>query len=114
MKKIAEVSFAVACIISLLVGMLHFFAPYAFGWYSYIPDAPTEIIQSVNYVNFCFYLFLLRPCMAVTNRHTADLAMAFRASGLAGFSIHHPVHLHISSDYLFTNSWQTRVGQHIG
>lgn len=58
MKKIAEVSLVIACIISLLVGLMHFFAPYAFGWYSYIPDAPKEIIQSVNYVNFCFSFLL--------------------------------------------------------
>ncbi|ETA79822.1 hypothetical protein [Youngiibacter fragilis] len=58
MRKIAEVSFVIACTISLLVGLLHFFAPYAFGWYSYIPDAPAEIIQSVNYVNFCFSFLL--------------------------------------------------------
>lgn len=58
MKKFAEVSFVIACIIGLLVGLLHFFAPYAFGWYSYIPDAPKEIIQSVNYVNFCFSFLL--------------------------------------------------------
>ncbi|MBW8382467.1 MAG: hypothetical protein K0M69_08125 [Youngiibacter sp.] len=58
MKKIAAVSFNVACIISLLVGILHFFAPYSFGWYSYIPDAPVEIYQSVNYINFCFSFLL--------------------------------------------------------
>ncbi|MBP1919186.1 hypothetical protein [Youngiibacter multivorans] len=58
MKKVATVSLIVACIISLLVGILHFFAPYAFGWYSYIPDAPVEIYQSVNYINFCFSFLL--------------------------------------------------------
>lgn len=58
MKKLSGISFVIACIISLLVGILHFFAPYAFGWYTYIPDAPVEIYQSVNYINFCFSFLL--------------------------------------------------------
>lgn len=59
MKKIIMVIFDIACIISGMVGMLHFFAPYFFGWYSYIPDAPIEIFQSINYINFCFSFLLL-------------------------------------------------------
>jgi hypothetical protein len=58
MKKTAQVLFNVACIISCTVGVLHFFAPYFFRWYSYIPDAPLEIYQSINYVNFCFSFLL--------------------------------------------------------
>jgi hypothetical protein len=58
MKKIAMVFFSIACIISCIVGILHFFAPYSFNWYSYIPDAPIEIYQSINYVNFCFSFLL--------------------------------------------------------
>lgn len=44
--------------LSGVVGALHFFAPYAFAWYSYIPDAPPEIYVSVDYVNFLFSLML--------------------------------------------------------
>jgi len=58
MKKIIIVFFNIACIISCMVGILHFFAPYSFSWYSYIPDAPIEIYQSINYVNFCFSFLL--------------------------------------------------------
>ena len=58
MKVITRLLFNVGCIISSIVGFLHFFAPYSFSWYSYIPDAPIEIIQSINYVNFCFSLLL--------------------------------------------------------
>lgn len=58
MKKTARIFFNIACIIGLTVGIMHFFAPYAFKWYSYIPDAPKEIYQSINYVNFCFSLLL--------------------------------------------------------
>jgi hypothetical protein len=58
MKKIAVVFFNIACLISCVVGIGHFFAPYIFKWYSYIPDAPIEIYQSINYVNFCFSFLL--------------------------------------------------------
>lgn len=58
MKKAAVIFFNLACIISCFVGVAHFFAPYAFEWYSYIPEAPVEIYQSINYVNFCFSLLL--------------------------------------------------------
>lgn len=58
MKKIISLFYNIACIISCTVGILHFFAPYSFRWYSYIPDAPIEIYQSINYVNFCFSFLL--------------------------------------------------------
>jgi magnesium-transporting ATPase (P-type) len=58
MKKAPLVFFNIACIIGILVGLGHFIVPYAFSWYSYIPDAPKEIIQSINYVNFCFSFLL--------------------------------------------------------
>ena len=58
MKRIAIVFFNIACIISCIVGMLHFSVPTSFDWYSYIPDAPSEIYQSINYINFCFSFLL--------------------------------------------------------
>ena len=58
MKKTAMIFFNVACIISCMIGIVHFFVPYLFEWYSYIPDAPLEIYQSINYVNFCFSFLL--------------------------------------------------------
>lgn len=58
MKKTARVFYNIACAIGCLVGIWHFSAPYSNQWYSYIPDAPIEIIQSINYINFCFSLLL--------------------------------------------------------
>lgn len=58
MKKTAIIFFNIACIISGMVGIWHFFVPYSFEWYSYIPDAPMEIYQSINYINFCFSFLL--------------------------------------------------------
>lgn len=59
MKQVARVLFAVSCVIGALVGLGHFFIPYAAGWFSYIPGAPVEIIQSINYINFCFSFLLM-------------------------------------------------------
>lgn len=58
MKKFAKVLFNIACIIGVIVAVWHFSVPYASNWFSYIPDAPTEIIQSINYINFCFSFLL--------------------------------------------------------
>lgn len=58
MKKVAIVFFNIACIISCVVALVHFTVPYTTKWFSYIPDAPIEIIQSINYVNFCFSFLL--------------------------------------------------------
>ena len=58
MKKLFSVMFSAGLMISSCAGFLHFFAPYAFGWYSYIPEAPKEIYASIDYVNFFFSLLL--------------------------------------------------------
>lgn len=58
MKKVTSVLLSVGLVISSFVGILHFFAPYGFSWYSYIPDAPQEIYRSIDYVNFFFSLLL--------------------------------------------------------
>ncbi len=58
MKRIAIVFFNIACAIGCIIGIMHFFAPYVFKWYSYIPEAPIEIYQSINYINFCFSFLL--------------------------------------------------------
>lgn len=58
MKCIAKVLFNIACVIGIFVGIWHMFVPYSSNWFSYIPDAPTEIIQSIQYINFCFSFLL--------------------------------------------------------
>lgn len=59
MKKLFSALFSTSLILSSIIGLLHFFAPYAFEWYSFIPDAPQEIYASIDYVNFFFSLLLL-------------------------------------------------------
>ena len=58
MKKTMMIMSKIACIVGLIVGMWHFFVPYSSEWFSYIPNAPVEIYQSINYVNFCFSFLL--------------------------------------------------------
>ena len=58
MKKVAKVFFNIACIIGVIVAVWHFSVPYSSNCFSYITDAPTEIIQSINYIKFCFSFLL--------------------------------------------------------
>lgn len=58
MKKLAGILFYTGMTFSALIGFLHFFAPYVFNWYSYIPDAPKEIFAAIDYINFFISLLL--------------------------------------------------------
>jgi len=44
--------------LSMLVGIWHFFVPYMFQWYSYIPQEYEALIVGIDYTNFCFSLLL--------------------------------------------------------
>lgn len=57
-ERVSLTLYIAGLVLSSSVGLLHFFAPYAFAWYSYIPDAPLEIHISIDYVNFLFSLLL--------------------------------------------------------
>ncbi len=56
MQRLSSLLFHVDLAISSVIGAIHFFAPYAFTWYSYISDAPPAIHASMDYVNFFFLL----------------------------------------------------------
>ena len=43
---------------SMLMGVWHFFVPWMFQWYSYIPSEYEVLKVSINWVNLCFSLFL--------------------------------------------------------
>ena len=44
--------------LSMVIGIWHFIVPYLYKWYSYIPEAPIEIIRSIDWINYFFSLFL--------------------------------------------------------
>lgn len=56
--KMIRGMYTLGLVISLLIGIWHFFVPYMFSWYSYIPDVPIQIKVSIDYINFFFSLLL--------------------------------------------------------
>lgn len=46
------------CIISALVGLWHFFVPWMFQWYDYLPTQYRNLIVGIDYTNYCFSLLL--------------------------------------------------------
>lgn len=57
MKK-SKVLYYIGVIMSMLMGLWHFFVPWMFQWYSYIPNEYEVLVVSINWVNLCFSLFL--------------------------------------------------------
>lgn len=43
---------------SMLVGLWHFFVPWMFQWYEYLPMQYENLIVGINYTNYCFSLLL--------------------------------------------------------
>ena len=58
MKRYIKIIIIISLVISTLVGLWHFFVPYLYEWYSYIPEAPRAIIVSIDWINFLFSLLL--------------------------------------------------------
>jgi len=44
--------------LSLIVGLWHFFVPWMFQWYAYIPGQYASLIVGIDWTNLCFSLFL--------------------------------------------------------
>jgi hypothetical protein len=44
--------------VALGFGVWHFAVPSAFGWWSYVPDAPSTLIEAVDATNFFFSVSL--------------------------------------------------------
>lgn len=56
--KLSKTLLVTGLILSSLTGIWHFFIPYMFKWYSYIPEAPRAVIVSVDWINYLFSLLL--------------------------------------------------------
>lgn len=45
-------------ILSSLIGLWHFFVPWMFQWYDYLPVQYENLIVGIDYTNYCFSLLL--------------------------------------------------------
>ena len=62
-------------ITSMLVGLWHFFVPYMFQWYDYLPLQYENLITGIDYTNYCFsaLLFGISLLLAVLGKRALDL-----------------------------------------
>jgi hypothetical protein len=58
LKKGLQILYYVSVVISALVGLWHFFVPWMFQWYDYLPTQYRNLIVGIDYTNYCFSLLL--------------------------------------------------------
>ena len=58
MKRGIRLLYYVSVVISALVGLWHFFVPWMFQWYDYLPTQYENLIVGIDYTNYCFSLLL--------------------------------------------------------
>ena len=58
MKKSVRILYYITVITSALVGLWHFFVPWMFQWYDYLPMQYENLIVGIDYTNYCFSLLL--------------------------------------------------------
>ena len=58
MKNGIRILYFVTVVISALVGLWHFFVPWMFQWYDYLPMQYENLIVGIDYTNYCFSLLL--------------------------------------------------------
>jgi len=56
--KIIKLLYYTGAMISLLFGIWHFFVPYLYEWFLYIPNEYENLIVGIEYTNFFFSLLL--------------------------------------------------------
>lgn len=57
MKKY-KILYYVTTIMSMLVGLWHFFVPTMFQWYDFLPTQYENLIVGIDYTNYCFSALL--------------------------------------------------------
>lgn len=58
MKRWIHILYYITVVISALVGLWHFFVPWMFQWYDYLPMQYENLIVGIDYTNYCFSLLL--------------------------------------------------------
>ena len=58
MKRPIRILYYFTVILSAIVGLWHFFVPWMFQWYDYLPMQYENLIVGIDYTNYCFSLLL--------------------------------------------------------
>lgn len=58
MKKGIHILYYITVVMSALVGLWHFFVPWMFQWYDYLPTQYENLIVGIDYTNYCFSFLL--------------------------------------------------------
>ena len=58
MNKGVRITYYITVSTSALVGLWHFFVPWMFQWYDYLPMQYENLIVGIDYTNYCFSLLL--------------------------------------------------------
>lgn len=58
MKKGVCILYYITVATSALIGLWHFFVPWMFQWYDYLPMQYENLIVGIDYTNYCFSLLL--------------------------------------------------------
>lgn len=53
-----KIIYYITVVVSMLVGLWHFFVPWMFQWYDYLPTQYENLIVGIDYINYCFSLLL--------------------------------------------------------
>ncbi len=53
-----KIIYYITVVVSMLVGLWHFFVPWMFQWYAYLPMQYENLIVGIDYTNYCFSLLL--------------------------------------------------------
>ncbi|MBR3314851.1 MAG: hypothetical protein IKG18_12015 [Atopobiaceae bacterium] len=75
MKRGLRVLYFATVAISAMVGLWHFFVPWMFQWYDYLPTQYENLIVGIDYTNYCFSLLLfgLSAMLIVLGRKALSL-----------------------------------------
>ncbi len=75
MRKGIRVLYFITVVTSALVGLWHFFVPWMFQWYDYLPTQYENLIVGIDYTNYCFSLLLFGLSLMLTFLGKKALAM---------------------------------------
>jgi len=58
LPKVIKVLYYFILTVSAAVGLWHFFVPHLYNWYNYLPAQYENLIVAIDWVNYCFSVFL--------------------------------------------------------